>query len=192
MPRLIEYSEVLQTMQRLGLVSLYYNSGAFGFERDISVEIVGWIGPRDPSIRESMLPLTVSVAPPDARTLAKLVAMAWHALFPGEIWITPKSHWAYELDFGNANWLPGALASIGIDSKILQPQTQAPAIAFARDELNLFQSFTTALLTNLDGSDFQASFPHHQAVATLHHHKQIWWQTPIPILADRLRELARS
>ncbi|HEX8523262.1 MAG TPA: hypothetical protein VF669_13475 [Tepidisphaeraceae bacterium] len=191
MPSVIPYEQVLSRMGREGFVSLYYNAGAFGFAPDVAVEIVGWIGPGDPSIREQMRAQTIAIAPPHETNLARLLARAWESLLAGELWLMPKSHWAYELDFGNASWLPETLAGIGIDAKELQPLTNAAAIAFAAGERQNVESFAAQLLTHLHGSDFLAAFPAHRTVATLHHHKQIWWQTPVPALAERLRALPR-
>src|SRR5207237_8459523 len=61
MPRIVEYKTVLQRMRDDGFVSLYHNSGAFGFAKDAKTpfgsepqgrrQAVGWIGADDPTIK---------------------------------------------------------------------------------------------------------------------------------------------
>ena len=177
MPRIIDYSIVLERMTQEGFVSLYYNSGAFGFPPGVTPKIVGLVGPDDPSIREALRPSIVQVSPPYQSNLARTLKETWQKELPGTLWLMPKSHWAYELDFGNREWLPEALASIGIDPTTLQKLTNATAIEFDVDESDALARFTESLFTHLQGSDFSAAFPGRQAICTLHHHKQIWWQT---------------
>src|SRR4051812_25332239 len=106
MPTLVDYSVVLDRMQAAGFVSLYYNSGAFGFPNDMTSQTVGWIGPDDPSIRSHIKSASIAVDEPYSPNLARLLRIAWSGHLPGKLWLMPKSHWAYELDFGNRAWLP--------------------------------------------------------------------------------------
>jgi len=176
-PKLIEYEQVVEHMTALGMRSLYYNSGAFGPIDTSPTKFVGWIGPDDPSIRPEALAAARRVPAPCELKLVELVGRAWREFFPGPAWIMPKSHWAYELDFGSKQWMPAALAQLGIDAANLAPRTNAPAIEFDLSEFTLFHQFVQTLLENLRGSDFALAFPDHPTLCTIHHHKQIWWVT---------------
>ena len=176
-PSLVEYDVVVERMHSLGMRSLYYNSGAFGPVDSTAAKFVGWLGPDDPSIRPEALAAAHRVSPPYESTLAHLASRAWQQIFRGSAWIMPKSHWAYELDFGSKEWMPTALARLGIDAKNLAPRTNAPAIQFEPGESDLFQQFVQTLLENLRGSDFALAFPDHAVICTIHHHKQLWWVT---------------
>ena len=65
MPKIIDYSIVLERMEREGFRSLYHNSGAFGFVDEAGVESVGWIGGADETLK------------PAARLLAELWVGWW-------------------------------------------------------------------------------------------------------------------
>ena len=177
-------------MTRDGFVSLYYNSGAFGFPPDQIVHIVGWVGPEDPSIREDMRRHIQRVAEPYPQTLAKQVRTAWEELLPGNAWLMPKSHWAYELDFGNRDWLGDALAEVGVDAAALQPLTNGAAIEFDSNDGEALEGFLATLFQHLHGSDFLIAFPGRGALCTLHHHQQAWWQTTRSEIAENLRRVA--
>jgi hypothetical protein len=101
----------------------------------------------------------------------------------------PASHWAYELDFGNSNWLPNALRAIGIDPVSLQSLNNAAAIEFDTNDVSTACRFIESLLEELTGSDFTLAFPGRSAICTLHHHKQLWWQTADSEVAEALRML---
>jgi hypothetical protein len=102
----------------------------------------------------------------------------------------PKSHWAYELDFGSRDWMPAVLEHAGVDSGLLQPRTNAAAIEFKLSEADGFSHLVEGLLRMLFGSDFALAFPGHPVVATLHHHKQVWWTSTDHALIEPLRGLA--
>ena len=178
MARLVDYESVTQTLLAQGLKSLYYNSGSFGFPQDVTTHTVAWIGPPDPTIRPEAAPLTRPVPQPFEDNLARLAIRAWQELLPGNVWVTPRSHWAYELDFGSRDWMPAALAKVGVDSAALEPLTNGAAVEFAADEREPFAGMMRTLLQRLSGSsDFQLSWPGRAVVCTVHHHKQLWWTT---------------
>jgi hypothetical protein len=179
----IDYAIVLERMKQEGFESLYFNSGAFGFSRDPKVEIVGWVGSEDPSIRDPMRRHIRQAPPPYPETLARAVRDNAPAT---TVWFMPKSHWAYELDFGNRDWLPDALHDAGIEATALQPLTNAAAIQFS--DVSELQAFLVALFSHLHGSDFMLAWPEQHTLCTLHHHQQAWWQTSDPGLAERLRQ----
>src|SRR6476469_6616087 len=101
MPVLVGYPVVLETMQRQGFKSLYYNSGAFGFADLAGVGHVGWEIGEDPTLREGVKGLVRVVTPATVERLSDLFAEAWERWFEGVCWVMPMSHWAYELDFGS-------------------------------------------------------------------------------------------
>lgn len=174
------------------LQSLYYNSGAFGFAEGVAVQSVGWVGPDDSSLRPEARELAVRVAPPYETTLGALVVRAWQDYLPGKVWLMPKSHWAYELDFGSRDWMPSLLEHAGIDSSLLQSRTNAAAIEFNLTEAGAFRHLVEGLLRMLLGSDFAIVFPGRQVICTLHHHKQVWWQSDDAVLIESLRAIGRS
>lgn len=189
MPWIVDYSAVLEQMRRQEMRSLYYNSGAFGFPEGAAVESLGWIGPDDPSLRPEARILTRTVPAPHEANLTRLVVRAWDDLLPGKVWLMPKSHWAYELDFGSRDWLPALLEHAGIDSGLLAPRTNAAAIEFTPAEVEPFSHVVEGLLRMLLGSDFALAFPDRPVACTLHHHKQVWWTTSQPQLITSLQGL---
>ena len=175
MPRILDYPDVLSRLTSDGLISLYHNSGAFGFPKDRETFARGWIGPPDPTIRPQALLLTRSVAPPLEKNLADLTTRFWLDALAVPVWVMPKSHWSYELDFGSKNWMPQILSAIGIDSNLLITRNNAAAIEFTTDESQSFTLLLEVLLQSLLGSDFALAWPGRDVLATVHHHKQLWW-----------------
>ena len=193
MARVVDYDTVLEQLLGQGLKSLYYNSVSFGFPPGVVTHTVGWVGPPDPTIRPAALPFTRQVPPPYGSGLRDRAIRAWQDLLPGVVWVMPRSHWAYELDFGSAAWMPGALARAGIDSTTLAPLTTGVAVEFSPDEVDAFGTFLDALLAHLSGSsDFQLAWPGRPVVCTVHHHKQLWWTTPDAATHARLEQLASA
>lgn len=188
MPRIIDYSQVIdRAIGKLGLVSAYYNSGAFTYPRGEAVEIVGWIGPDDPTIHEALRPSIARITAPYEANLASSLERVWGDHIHGEAWVLPKAHWSFELEHGHGGWMRSALQDVGVDPASLEGLTNAPAIAFDRVEQGAFVRFVTSLLTCLVNSDFAVIFPDHRHLVTLHHHKQVWWQTPDAPFAQMLR-----
>ena len=190
MPVIVDYALALSQLLGKGFHSLYYNSGAFGFPDDAATESVGWVGPDDPTLRPAARALAHSVPPPYEQNLAKLLVGAWQHRLPGKIWLMPKSHWAYELDFGNRDWLPGALQQIGVDPGALQSRTNASPIEFDARETAHFSQFIEASFAGLLGSDFALAFPGRPVVCTLHHHTQVWWTSTDRELIAQLKAAA--
>ncbi|CAN5702487.1 hypothetical protein BH09PLA1_BH09PLA1_27070 [soil metagenome] len=190
MPRIVAYEQVLARLNAQGMKCLYFNGGAFGFETSADVLACGWIGPADASIRDEVMSLTRSVSPPYAQNLSQMLHRAWLEFLPGEIWVMPASHWAYELDFGNAGWLHDALREIGVDAADLQSRTNAAAIEFALSEASLARTFIGQLLERLSDSDFVIAFPGRATLCSVHHHQQLWWQTTDASLAGQLADVA--
>ena len=84
-----------------------------------------------------------------------------------------------------------ALCAIAIEASELQKLPKAAAIQFASEESIPLEQLLNALLLNLQGSDFLAAFPDHRTICTIHHHKQIWWQTASGEIAAALRAIAQ-
>ena len=186
---IVEYDAVLARMAALGLESLYYNSGAFGFPRGHAIHFTGWIGGEDPTLRPAARENAVRVDEPCVPTLAALASRAWTEIFPGPVWVMPKSHWAFELDFGGKEWLPSALRAAGIDPEQLMGRTNAPAVEFLPADVDRFTPLVESLLANLLGSDFALAFPDYAVTCTLHHHRQVWWTDGDGAFVRRLRML---
>src|SRR6476661_6383075 len=134
MPVLVDYPVVLETMQRQGFKSLYYNSGAFGFADAAGVGHVGWAIGEDSTLRPAARELVRRVEPATVERLSELAAEAWERFFPGVAWVMPMAHWAYELDFGSREWLPGLLAGEGLDVGVMQGLTTGNALQYSTGE----------------------------------------------------------
>jgi hypothetical protein len=171
MPSVVDYQEVLQRMTAAGFVSLYHHSGAFGFASNEGVMTIGCVAAPDPTIRaeaQKLVRLT-----PDLPAMLTSVASALGC----EAWLMPKSHWHYELHFGNRELLEKLLPTLGVDPLMLRERNNGSAIAFSPEEASLLAQATNDLLGGLIQSDFLIAFPAAQTLCTIHHHKQLWWQT---------------
>jgi hypothetical protein len=193
MPRILDYPDVRQRMLGDGLVSLYHNSGAFGFPREADVKMLGWIGPDDGTIRAEMRPCVRSVPPPHATNLAAMLVQA-HRHLPGDAWLMPKSHWHFELHDGHPELLESLLPEIGIDADALRERNDGSAVAFDADEDEMLRAAIERLLDGMRQSDFLVAFPDAadagtRALCTIHHHRQLWWQTTS---LDLIRMLERQ
>ena len=186
MPTITEYSRVVEIMTRCGFVSLYPNSGAFGFPPESGAASVGWIGPDDPSIRPESRFLARRVAEPYESTLAMLCTQMWTEAIRTWAWVMPKSHWAYELTFGSPEWLPQLLRETGVSAEDLRDRHDGSAVSFNLDEAATFEPFLEGLLRGLFGSDFLVAWPASRIACTVHHHKQLWWTTTDPDLRRKL------
>ncbi len=177
MPRLIDYPETARQMTAAGLICHYYNSGAFGFPQgDADVKTVGWICHDDQSIRAEARLHAHRVDPPTPQRLARMAICAWQNL-RGDAWLLPMSHWAFELDFGSAEWMPQMLQQLGMDATVLATRATGDAIVFSRDEGKALADTLATLLDRLRNSDFALILPGSCTVALVHHHAQLWWQT---------------
>ena len=175
--RIIDYERVLQRMEADGFRSLYHNSGAFGFARGADVKYAGWVGPADASIRAEARAYLRQIEPPYEENLSRGAGELWTKHLPGPAWIMPMSHWSYELDFGSRDWMPAALTAVGVDGDELVTRANGAALEFDVGERANFEPLIAKLLSNLRTSDFMLAFPGRPALCTVHHHKQLWWQT---------------
>ncbi len=186
MPSVVDYPVVLERLTELGYRSLYHNSGAFGFAAGVPTISRGWIGPPDGSIREAARDLVRQAQPPFAKNLSRLMLEMWKTTLPGPAWVMPRSHWAFELEFGHRDWLPAAIEQIGLDPVPLGKLNNAAAIEFSVTESKTLGAFITELLTRLISSDFQLVFLDHSTVCTIHTRCQLWWTTAGRTVADKL------
>jgi hypothetical protein len=177
LPTIIEYSTVLETLERSGLKCVYPFSGAFGLASHAPPLITGWRGGDDSTIHPEMLKFTHMVPAPAPKSLAGLLERAWTKYLTGPMWLMPASHWAFELQFGGVDWLPAMLEAAGIDPQTLRPLSDGSAIQFQSSETEPMLRMMETLFDRMTASDFTAAFPGKAAVALLHHHQQIWWQT---------------
>lgn len=177
MPKIIEYPKVLETLQSQGLVCNYPNGGAFGFAKGGKVVHRGFVGPEDPSIRPDAAEFVKRIDSPYEQNLATLATRYWQSQLGGEAWVMPMAHWAFELDFGNRDWLPMILERIGIEEKQLVGRNDGAAIAFEKKEPARVAMLLQSLLQHLTQSDYMLAFPGKPIVCTIHHHKQLWWST---------------
>lgn len=185
-PIIVDFDRVLQRMEAEGFRSLYYNSGAFGFARGADVKYAGWVGPADGSIRAKARPYLRQIEPPYEINLSRGTADVWTQRLSGVAWVMPMSHWSYELDFGSRDWMPAALDAAGVDEAELSSRPNGAALEFEIGERARFESFVAQLLGNLRTSDFMLAFPGRPALCTVHHHKQLWWQTTVAALHEAL------
>jgi hypothetical protein len=176
MPRVVDYDIVSGRMRERGFVSLYHNSGAFGFAAGKNVLTRGWIGPDDPTIRDAARGLVRQYPPPFEENLAAAFASARKPL-QSDAWLMPKSHWHYEMQFGNRELLEALLPDIGLDPADLRDRNNGAAIEFSTNENDALQRAVRTLLGGLVQSDFLVAFPDAATLCTIHHHKQLWWQT---------------
>jgi hypothetical protein len=167
-PRVVDYEIVKQTMAQRGFVTLYHNSGAFGFASATEVWNAGWVEAEDSTIRETaraLAQVVPSMTEKFANTLEQL---------PGDVWLMPKSHWHYELHFSNRELLESLLP---VDAELLRDRNDGSAISFSADERSALVDVVRRLLQGLRGSDFILAFIDARTLCTIHHHKQLWWQT---------------
>ena len=191
MAAVVDYAQVLEQAQQLNLKSAYYNSGSFQYPKGERVNIVGWLGPDDPTIRTDLPATLVRVPPPYERNLSDRLDRMWREHLPGPAWVMPKSHWAFELDHGNGGWMEMALHTAGIEPATLRSRTDGSAIEFLLADTG-FVGFVQTLLVNLVTSDFSVLFPGYRQLVTIHHHKQLWWETPDADFAETLASIGRS
>jgi hypothetical protein len=186
--RIVDYARALAVTQTLGLRCAYYNAGAFAFGPGETVHVVGWLGPPDPTVHTGRGFVLVPTPAPYPANLAARLGRVWPDVVGGEAWVMPKAHWSFELGHGNGDWLAPALDACGVDPDALRPRTDGSAIAFDPGDPAAL-ALIRALLTDLKASDFAVLFPAHRHLVTLHHHQQIWWQTPDADLAERLAKI---
>lgn len=186
--RVVDYETVLAQAAADGLRCVYPMSGAF--LPSGPHQIVGWVGPDDPTIRADLPGRIVRCPAPHAANLSAKLVEVWQRDLPTAAWVLPKSHWSYELTHAHQDWLLEILGEFGIDAAWLAARPGAAAIEFLADDARSLQKFVETLLNGLKTSDYAILSPGTGHVVTLHHHQQLWWQTSDAALADRLAGVA--
>jgi hypothetical protein len=186
-PRIIDYEIVLDRLTADGLKCHYPSGGAFGFGTGALVR--GWIGPADETIKPAARAVARRVAEPYEANLAAAATRAWQQYLPGDVWVMPAAHWAYELNDGSRDWLPQAIEKLGLDRGLLKDRNNAAAIEFSPGETLGFRDFVQRLLERLQQSDFTLAFAGRGTICTVHHHKQLWWVTVDPRVMGGLDKL---
>jgi len=187
--RVIDYADVLKQAASDGLRCVYPNSGAFSPTGEH--QIIGWLGPADATIRADLAARAVQCPPPYPQSLAAWFGRVWQPM-NRPAWLLPKSHWAYELGHAHQDWLIERLMSLGIDVGELARHTDAPALAFGREESEALTGLMSLLLEHLKTSDYAILLPGLPVVVTLHHHQQLWWQSGDKDLAERVLRVAET
>lgn len=192
MPRLIDYPDVLTAAEAVGLRCVYPNGAAFSLRTD-PTHVACWAAETgdDATIR----PLFRDrVRPVDAGALGDLCRRAWERHFPDapEAWLAPAHHWAAELAHHGSDALRNLVAEMGLDPHALSRRTKADALAFTVDEPATFAAAVNSVFAHLSATDFTLLLPSQAVVATLHHHRQVWWQCAVPTMADALLALPQG
>jgi hypothetical protein len=190
-PTIVDYSIVQQTAAEMGLVSLYHNSGAYGFGAGAAVGHVGWIGQPDATLRASARDSARQVRPPYPENMATGVEHFARMLKPSAVWLLPASHWAYELRFGG-QWVGQLLDQLNLEASALRDRADGSAIAFMADEMTILSTVIATLLEKLPagGSDFSLLAPPRRVVGMIHHHQQVWWTTADTDITALLRDIS--
>ena len=190
MPYLLDFKFALKQLTGAGFVSLYHNSGAFGFPPTATVHTIGWTGDADESIRPEMQAQIRKVSEPYAPTMARMAQHAWTAHLGGECWLTPKSHWHYEMHYGNRALLDEVLPTVDVNPASVLDRNDGSPVVFTPAEGDAMFQTVLAVLQGLRSSDFQLTFPTRAMVCTIHHHEQLWWQTTDAAIAHVIATLA--
>jgi hypothetical protein len=177
MPYLLDYKHAVAKLTAGGFISLYHNSGAFGFPQSANVHTIGWTGAADETIRPEMAPMIRRVVEPYGATMARLAQLAWTSHLPGECWLSPKSHWHYEMHYGNRHLLEELLPLVDVNPAAVADRNDGSPVVFTPPETDAMFDTVFRLLGGLISSDFQLTFPTRATVCTVHHHEQLWWQT---------------
>lgn len=166
MRRIVPYGEALSSLNAAGLRAAYPRGGALAFVEPRGQIVEGWLTGEDAALR------------PEARAWARVVGdvdalargvRARHEAFACAAWLMPKAHWAHELSAHR--WIEGVLPGV----EVLRGVADASAVELADGEE--VERVARALLNGLDGSDFTLAWAERAAFCTLHHRKQVWWQT---------------
>jgi hypothetical protein len=186
MPRIIDYPTVTKILTEEGYRCNYPSSGSFSF-RDRSPIIRGWLFGPDETIVPELLANSRILENPSEQKLAEMAIKAWREILPGNIWLTPASHWSFELSFGHPEKLRPLLAELNLDANYLASQTNGAAIEFEEAESALLEHAIKRLLEFCVASDFMLVFPGRMTTCMIHHHKQLWWVTGNEEIAAALK-----
>ena len=183
-PPIIPYADVLAAAEAVGLKCVYPNGAAFA-PASGDWAVAGFVTGDDATMRPAFRARTRRVEQDD---LAGLVARTTFAVLAAtEAWLAPVHHWAAELDHGTddaGGTTADAFERIGVDVASLRGRRQADGVAF--ETSSHLERVLADLLPRLWKTDFTLVLPGVAAVATLHHHRQLWWRCADAGVADRL------
>ena len=164
--RVVDYAEVLDAAGAVGLRCVYPNGAAFA-PAEGEWAVAGWVTGGDATIRPAFRDRASLVGAAD---LSRLVAAACDR----EAWVAPVHHWAAELDHGeDPAAMAAALGSVGVDASRLRGRRRADAVALPPAGVG---PFVDRLFDAMGKSDFALLLPGRAVLATLHHHRQVWWR----------------
>jgi hypothetical protein len=186
MPRIIDYPTVAKILTEEGYRCNYPSSGSFSL-RDRTPIIRGWLFGPDETIVPELLADSRVLENPTEGKLAEMAIKAWQEILPGNIWLTPASHWSFELSFGHPEQLKPLLLELNLDADYLATQTNGAAIEFEPVESDMLGHAIKRLLEFCVASDFMLIFPRRLTTCMIHHHKQLWWVTSDPKIAAGLK-----
>ena len=179
MPQVVPYANVVETMARSGARPAYPNGGSFDWPAGVECAVLGLLTTPDATIRPG-LP-TRPLTDPTPAGLAEALVDRWTGDLGGPLWLLPGHHWAHELQHSGGPWAADLLRTLGLDPAALERETTAHALAFAPAEADAARRAAETIWRNLDRADWAACFPdlppEKLALATLHHHGQLWWRT---------------
>lgn len=179
MAEIIAYDEVLRQAASDGLRCVYPGGAAFAPAGAEAWSIAGWITSDDTSIRPALRDRVVQTR---ADELPALAVRALRQLEVQAVWLAPVHHWAAELQHGDGAWLPAVLQSIGVQADMLKA---ADAVAMETNDAAL-PTMLGEIFAHLWKSDFTLLLPGHRVVATVHHHRQLWWRCADAPTSDAL------
>ncbi len=168
----------------MGLRCVYPNSGAFEFADPARRQILGFALRADATVRPELRSSLHTVEPSTPRRLAEILVSQWQAHMPtADGWLLPASHWGHELHHGNGAWLGPMLKRLQVD---VPAEAAAPAVAFRPARHALLLEVAEAMFARLQESDVTVLFPPFPVIATLHHHRQLWWRAEATMISRLL------
>lgn len=174
MPWIIDYPLVLDVMRGQGLVSRYFNGGAFDFPAPIRASEIRW------------------TADDPAETAGRFAA-AWRAAAPGPVWLLPMSHWQHAFEQAGGSWLAAVIESTGVDAGQLSQRVSAAAIEFTDADAAFLQRVIERLLTPPHRGNYTIAFPRRPVLCEIDPvSRQVCWRTVDAAIAARIEQAGGS
>ncbi len=136
------------------------------------MEVAGLLTGEDATVRPGLATRLLADATPGGLAAALVSPLD---RLGGVAWLSPGHHWAHELHHSGSNWASELLDRLG-----LPRPDERTAAALAFDDAAELLWVATTVWEHLDRADWACSFPNlpgdRFALATLHHHRQLWWR----------------